>query len=61
MELCPETKLEWWRGEREHKAPKKVVCPKCKRRLKPRIRECQDTGCWHMSVPPHKPKKWWKK
>ncbi|KKK71424.1 hypothetical protein LCGC14_2914060, partial [marine sediment metagenome] len=25
---------------------KKIKCPKCGRKLKPRIRECHDPGCW---------------
>ena len=46
------------------KIPKLVVCRKCKRRLKPSLRPL-----WHsdpldgmtINMPPHKPKKWWKK
>ncbi len=36
------------------KLPKKVICPDCKKKFKPRIRECFDPGCWHVYVPAHK-------
>ena len=39
----------------------KIKCPRCGRKLKPRIRECHDAGCWHLYVPIHKMKHWWKK
>lgn len=32
----------------------KVTCPLCKHRFQPRIKECNDQGCWHVYVPPHK-------
>lgn len=43
------------------KVPIRITCPKCKRRFRPSIMECGDPGCKHMYLPPHKPKKWWKK
>lgn len=36
------------------KFPKKVVCPDCKKKFKPRIRECHDSNCWHIYLPAHK-------
>jgi len=46
-------------------APNYLRCPKCGRRLKPRIFNCHhgwpDRPCWHYTLPPHKIKKWWKK
>jgi len=43
------------------KRKKKIKCPICGRKLRPRIRQCHDSGCWHMYVPVHKRKHWWKK
>ena len=34
--------------------PSRVICPNCKKKFKPRIRECHDEGCWHVYVPAHK-------
>jgi hypothetical protein len=34
--------------------PSRVICPHCKKKFKPRIRECHDEGCWHVYVPAHK-------
>lgn len=46
-------------------APKYVRCPKCGRRVKPRLYDCHyhigATPCWHYYIPPHKIKEWWKK
>ena len=36
------------------KLPNKVVCPDCKNKFKPRVRECHDLGCWHVYLPAHK-------
>lgn len=36
------------------KIPTKVVCPDCKKKFKPRVRECNDPGCWHVYLPAHK-------
>lgn len=36
------------------KLPNKVVCPDCKKKFKPRIRECHDPNCWHVYLPAHK-------
>jgi len=36
------------------KFPKKVICPDCKKKFKPRIRECHDPNCWHVYLPAHK-------
>lgn len=36
------------------KLPKKVVCPDCKKKFKPRVRECHDPNCWHVYLPAHK-------
>lgn len=38
--------------------PKKVKCPDCGKKFRPRIRECHDYGCWHLFIPAHK--KWTK-
>ena len=29
-------------------------CPVCNRRLRTQVRECNDPGCWHEMIPPHK-------
>jgi hypothetical protein len=34
--------------------PSKVKCPDCKKRFKPRVRECHDENCWHVYLPAHK-------
>lgn len=53
------------KGKREmvsdpNKAPKFIRCPKCGRRLKPRLYDCHYGSawppCWHYGIPPHKPK-----
>ena len=36
---------------------RKIRCPICNKYLKQQIRECDDDGCWHIKVPPHKAKK----
>lgn len=36
------------------KLPAKIKCPLCKKKFKPRIRECGDANCWHVWIPPHK-------
>lgn len=40
----------------QKKVPARVRCPKCKKRFKPYIRECHDTGCLHWYLPRHKVK-----
>lgn len=40
---------------------KKVKCPRCGRKLRLRLRECEDWDCWHAFLPPHKMRHWWKK
>ena len=42
---------------KKQKIPNKITCPDCKRRLKPRVRQCDDTNCWHVCLPAHKTKK----
>jgi hypothetical protein len=44
------------KGKRLKKPPTKIRCPKCKKRFKPFVRECQDNGCWHLYLPKHKKK-----
>lgn len=34
--------------------PPRVKCPSCKKRFKPRVRECHDKDCWHIYLPAHK-------
>jgi len=41
--------------------PKRIVCPKCKRRLMSAVRYNADGDEVYHCVPPHKKKKWWKK
>lgn len=47
--------------EARRASKKHVRCPKCGRRLKPRISFCHDGCCVYLSIPPHKKKGWWKK
>lgn len=52
------------RGRLKTRSPnprKKVKCPRCGRKLRLRLRECFDWGCFHAFLPPHKMKHWWKK
>lgn len=39
---------------------KRVKCPECKRRLMTSVQACDDGCCVGHSIPPHKPKGWWK-
>jgi len=39
----------------------RMTCPKCKRRLLSSVKMCHDGCCIKHSIPPHKPKYWWKK
>ena len=56
-------------GEDKLKAPKHIRCPKCGRRLKPRLYNIYHNDLsmfeyeedWRWRVPPHKVKRWWKK
>lgn len=45
-------------GKSVKKAPKRVVCPKCKKRFHPFTRECHDEGCFHLYLPKHKKKQY---
>ncbi len=53
-----------WLGWRHHKSvqqkikklPKKITCPKCGKRMKLSVQDCQDTGCAHTVLPRHKKK-----
>jgi len=38
----------------------KMVCPECKRKIMPSVSTCEDGCCLYFTIPPHKPKKWWK-
>ncbi len=38
----------------ERKIPVRIKCPDCKKRFKPRIRDCGDGNCWHVFLPAHK-------
>jgi len=40
---------------------KRLVCPKCKRRILSSVTTCHDGCCVKHYLPPHKPKMWWKK
>lgn len=40
---------------------KRLKCPKCKRKLMSSVKTCHDGCCVYHSLPPHKPKGWWKK
>ena len=44
-------------SEKERPKTRKVRCPVCNKYLKQQIRECEDPGCWHVKIPPHKAKK----
>ena len=59
---CPN---DWAMGERIRnkvtnsygrvkRLPIRVTCPDCKKRFRPRIRECHDPNCWHVYIPAHK-------
>jgi hypothetical protein len=54
-------------GEDQKKAPNHIRCPKCGRRLKPRLYNIHHNSIfsgdeeWRWRVPPHKVKRWWKK
>jgi hypothetical protein len=39
----------------------RMVCPTCKRRLIASVSTCEDGCCLYFSIPPHKPRSWWKK
>lgn len=45
-------------------APKKIICPECKRRIKPQLLHCGcgfDCACYiEVCVPRHKIKCWWR-
>lgn len=47
--------IDMWR--RKHKLPLHYRCGLCKRRLKIQYRFCQDWGCIHAALPPHKVKR----
>lgn len=51
---CKQNYLKIHNTNKDLKVPPKVKCPLCKKRFKPRIRQCHDSGCWHFFVPPHK-------
>jgi hypothetical protein len=38
----------------------RMICPVCKRRIKASVSTCEDGCCLYFTIPPHKPKKWWK-
>ena len=58
--LC-ELKYGFWATEPQiTEKPKKVKCPKCKRRLKSMVKYCHDGCCVFHLIPPHKKKSWWK-
>lgn len=40
---------------------KKAKCPECGRKVLPKIHSCGDWRCWHVDIPPHKPKHWFKR
>lgn len=40
---------------------KRLTCPKCKRRLMSSVKLYHDGDEVIHDIPPHKPKKWWKK
>ena len=40
---------------------KRLTCPKCKRKMLRSIEVCHDGCCTYHSLPPHKPKGWWKR
>lgn len=39
----------------------RLTCPKCGRRLLASVSTCEDGCCLYFTIPPHKPKGWWKK
>lgn len=42
------------RGKLWKPVPKRIVCPKCKKRYLTFVRECDDPGCLHLYLPKHK-------
>ncbi len=58
-------KLNWFdaqRGERPTGVKRvRLTCPVCKRRVLASVRTCEDGCCLMFTLPPHKPRYWWKK
>jgi len=55
---------DWWSGGLVKPVGVKrvkLVCPICKRRVTASVRTCEDGCCLYQELPPHKPKRWWKK
>jgi len=49
-------------GERPTKVKRKRIrCPKCGRKLWSSVKLCHDNCCLLHTLPPHKPKGWWKR
>ena len=64
-ESAPEHDVDWY-GASLGELPtgikrRKMVCPRCKRRVTSSIRICDDGCCIVHYIPPHKPRYWWKK
>jgi hypothetical protein len=38
----------------------RLKCPRCGRRVLSSVSVCNDGCCLYHSIPPHKPKEWWK-
>lgn len=48
--------------ERPKDVPRmRLRCPRCKRRVWSSVRTCGDGCCVYHDIPPHKPKRWWKR
>lgn len=65
---CNYTSREWVaEGDKPKLTLKRVVCPKCKRRIMPGLLRTDENGFgdgpdqWYLVVPRHKRKRWWKK
>lgn len=39
----------------------RLRCPRCGRRVWSSISTCSDGCCVYHNIPPHKPKRWWRK
>jgi hypothetical protein len=69
--MCMQPKLRFsypfYFGEKaiaEMKVPPRVECGTCGRRVKPYLVDCEYPHlphCFHITIPPHKVKGWWKK
>jgi len=55
------TQMKWLGFNIKKPKSEIVVCPTCKRRMRGSVEDCGDKNCWHLFLPEHKKKGWWKK